>query len=66
MRALQLNIRARFGPYRDREPRLRALFAHLAPDLIAMQEVDELDGDRVGRGGGFDSWEAAAAALWPS
>lgn len=46
MRVLQLNIWARSGPYRDRAPRLRQLFADLAPDLIAMQEVD------IGDGGG--------------
>lgn len=40
MRVLQLNIWARFGPYADREPRLRQLFADLAPDLVALQEVD--------------------------
>lgn len=51
MRVLQLNIWARYGPYRDREPRLRQLFADLAPDLIAMQEVD------VGRDGGSQAAE---------
>lgn len=40
MRVLQLNIWARYGPYRQREPRLRALFEELLPDLIAMEEVD--------------------------
>jgi hypothetical protein len=40
MRVLEVNIWARSGPYPDREPRLRQLFADLAPDLIAMQEVD--------------------------
>lgn len=39
MRVLQLNIWARYGPYADREPRLRRLFADLAPDLVALQEV---------------------------
>jgi endonuclease/exonuclease/phosphatase family metal-dependent hydrolase len=40
MRVLQLNIWARYGPYGDRNPRLRRLFADLLPDLAAMQEVD--------------------------
>jgi endonuclease/exonuclease/phosphatase family metal-dependent hydrolase len=40
MRVLQLNIWARYGPYAEREPRLRRLFEELRPDLIAMQEVD--------------------------
>lgn len=40
MRVLQLNIWARYGPYAEREPRLRKLFSDLEPDLIAMQEVD--------------------------
>jgi endonuclease/exonuclease/phosphatase family metal-dependent hydrolase len=40
MRVLQLNIWARYGPYEEREPRLKRLFADLRPDLIAMEEVD--------------------------
>ncbi len=44
MRVLQLNMWARYGPYADREPRLRQLFAELMPDLIALQEV-EVGGD---------------------
>ena len=40
MRVLQLNIWARYGPYAEREPRLRQLFTDVQPDLIAMQEVD--------------------------
>ena len=40
MRVLQLNIWARFGPYADRVPRLRRLFAELRPDLIGLEEVD--------------------------
>ncbi|HET9417528.1 MAG TPA: endonuclease/exonuclease/phosphatase family protein [Candidatus Limnocylindria bacterium] len=44
MRVLQLNIWARYGPYAEREPRLRQLFADLEPDLIAMQEVAAIDG----------------------
>lgn len=40
MRVLQLNIWARYGPYAEREPRLRQLFADVQPDLVAMQEVD--------------------------
>lgn len=39
MLVLQLNIWARYGPYAEREPRLRRLFEELRPDLIAMQEV---------------------------
>jgi len=44
VKVLQLNIWARYGPYAEREPRLRRLFAELAPDLVAMQEVDATDG----------------------
>ncbi len=40
MRVLQLNIWARYGPYQEREPRLKRLFSELRPDLIAMEEVD--------------------------
>jgi endonuclease/exonuclease/phosphatase family metal-dependent hydrolase len=40
MLVLQLNIWARYGPYAQREPRLRRLFEEIRPDLIAMQEVD--------------------------
>jgi endonuclease/exonuclease/phosphatase family metal-dependent hydrolase len=40
IRVLQLNIWARYGPYRERVPRLRRLFEELAPDLVALQEVD--------------------------
>ncbi len=40
MLVLQLNIWARYGPYAEREPRLRRLFEELRPDLVAMQEVD--------------------------
>jgi endonuclease/exonuclease/phosphatase family metal-dependent hydrolase len=40
MRVLQLNIWARSGPYETREPLLKKLFTDLAPDLIALQEVD--------------------------
>jgi endonuclease/exonuclease/phosphatase family metal-dependent hydrolase len=43
MRVLQLNIWARYGPYAERQPRLRQLFERLAPDLIALQEVDHSD-----------------------
>lgn len=40
MRVLQLNIWARYGPYPDRERRLKRLFADLRPDLISLIEVD--------------------------
>jgi endonuclease/exonuclease/phosphatase family metal-dependent hydrolase len=40
MRVLQLNIWARSGPYRTRERLLRREVGILAPDLIALQEVD--------------------------
>lgn len=40
MRVLTLNIWARSGPYSVREPLLREGVALLAPDLIALQEVD--------------------------
>lgn len=40
VRVLQLNMWARYGPYPDREPRLRRLFEELRPDLVALQEVD--------------------------
>jgi endonuclease/exonuclease/phosphatase family metal-dependent hydrolase len=43
MRVLQLNIWARYGPYADRAPRLRRLFAELGADLVALQEVDAGD-----------------------
>src|SRR4051812_49943498 len=40
MRILQLNVWARSGPYPTRERLLRAEVGLLAPDLIALQEVD--------------------------
>ena len=40
VRVLQLNVWARYGPYRTREGLLRRGIALLAPDLIALQEVD--------------------------
>jgi endonuclease/exonuclease/phosphatase family metal-dependent hydrolase len=40
MRVLTINIWARRGPYSRREPLLRRAIGVLAPDLIAMQEVD--------------------------
>jgi endonuclease/exonuclease/phosphatase family metal-dependent hydrolase len=40
MRVLQLNIWARYGPYPERERRLKRLFADLQPDLISLIEVD--------------------------
>jgi endonuclease/exonuclease/phosphatase family metal-dependent hydrolase len=40
MRILTLNIWARSGPYPVREPLLRQGLALLAPDLVALQEVD--------------------------
>jgi endonuclease/exonuclease/phosphatase family metal-dependent hydrolase len=40
VRVLTLNIWARSGPYPVREPLLREGIALLAPDLIALQEVD--------------------------
>jgi endonuclease/exonuclease/phosphatase family metal-dependent hydrolase len=44
LRVLQLNIWARYGPYDQREPRLKDLFGDLQPDLISMEEVDAADG----------------------
>ena len=40
MRILQLNVWARSGPYAVRERLLRSGIGLLAPDLIALQEVD--------------------------
>src|SRR3954447_7342990 len=40
MRILQLNVWARSGPYTTRERLLRSEVGLLAPDLIALQEVD--------------------------
>lgn len=40
MRVLQLNIWARYGPYPERERRLKSLFAELRPDLTSLIEVD--------------------------
>jgi endonuclease/exonuclease/phosphatase family metal-dependent hydrolase len=45
MRVLTLNIWARSGPYAIREGLLRRLFGDLAPDLIALQEVDAGPGE---------------------
>jgi endonuclease/exonuclease/phosphatase family metal-dependent hydrolase len=40
MRVLTTNIWARSGPYTVREPLLRQGIAQLAPDVVALQEVD--------------------------
>lgn len=40
MRVLTLNVWARSGPYAVREPLLREGIAALAPDVVALQEVD--------------------------
>jgi endonuclease/exonuclease/phosphatase family metal-dependent hydrolase len=40
MRVLTLNVWARSGPYEVREPLLRRELGLLAPDLVALQEVD--------------------------
>src|SRR3954453_3744318 len=45
MRILQLNVWARSGPYPTRERLLRAEVGLLAPDLIALQEVDAGPGE---------------------
>ena len=45
MRILQLNVWARSGPYATRERLLRAEVGLLAPDLIALQEVDAGPGE---------------------
>lgn len=45
LRVLTANIWARNGPYRRREPLLREQVANLAPDLIALQEVEAGPGD---------------------
>ena len=45
MRVLTANIWARSGPYRVREPLLRQQVSLLAPDVIALQEVDSGPGD---------------------
>ncbi|MCU1613906.1 MAG: putative secreted protein [Frankiales bacterium] len=45
MRVLTLNIWARSGPYAVREGLLRRLLGDLAPDLIALQEVDAGPGE---------------------
>jgi len=45
VRVLTLNVWARSGPYGVREPLLRQGIALLAPDLVALQEVDSGPGD---------------------
>jgi endonuclease/exonuclease/phosphatase family metal-dependent hydrolase len=45
VRILQINVWARHGPYEQRERLLRHDIGLLAPDLIAMQEVDTGPGD---------------------
>ncbi len=45
MRVLTLNVWARSGPYRIREPLIRAGVALLSPDVIALQEVDSGPGE---------------------
>jgi endonuclease/exonuclease/phosphatase family metal-dependent hydrolase len=45
MRVLTLNMWARSGPYSVREPLLRQEVGLLAPDLIALQEVEPGPGD---------------------